>query len=116
MAIDVSASMRQASLGTELAFTVVQRTAKSFLRARTGDQIGLILFGSKPYIQTPLSFNTQAVSAMVDEASIGLAGDGTSLSDAIGLAVTRLRQRDISQRVLVLLTDGANTSGELSGV
>ena len=113
LAIDVSASMRQASLGTELAINVVRRTAQTFIAQRAGDQIGLVLFGSRPYLQAPLSFDARAVSEMVNEASIGLAGEGTALGDAIGLAITRLKGRHHAQRVLVLLTDGANTGGEL---
>lgn len=114
LAMDVSASMRSANLGQEIAMAVVRRTARAFLARRNGDRVGLLLFGTRPYIQAPLTFDLRAVAQMTGEAVIGLAGDGTALGDALGLAVSRLRTLENEARVLVMLTDGANTSGVLT--
>jgi Ca-activated chloride channel family protein len=72
-----------------------------------------VLFGSRAYLQTPLTFDTETTAILLNESEIGLAGRETAIGDAIGLAVKRLRDDAASERVLVLLTDGANTSGEV---
>ncbi len=77
--------------------------------------MGLILFGRQAYLQVPLTFDRRTVQVLLAESEIGLAGKETAIGDAIGLAVKRLSAReDGSDRVLVLLTDGANTAGEVS--
>ena len=87
--------------------------AGEFIQGRRGDRVGLILFGSRAYLQTPLTFDTETTALLLDEAEIGLAGRETAIGDAIGLAVKRLRNDAANDRVLILLTDGANTSGEV---
>ena len=93
--------------------TVVKRAAKQFVQARTGDRIGLILFGSQAYLQTPLTFDRTSVLMRIDDATVGLAGKTTSIGDALGLAVKRLQNVPSASRVIILLTDGANNSGVL---
>jgi Ca-activated chloride channel homolog len=87
--------------------------AGEFIERRIGDRLGLILFGEQAYLQTPLTFDRTTVKTLLYESAIGLAGQRTAIGDAIGLAVKRLREQDEQSRVLVLLTDGANTSGEV---
>lgn len=94
--------------------TVVKRAAKSFVNARAGDKIGLILFGSRAYLQTPLTFDRPSVLSRIDDATVGLAGQTTSIGDALGLAVKRLQNVPKKSRVVILLTDGANNSGVLA--
>ncbi|MFA5959002.1 MAG: VWA domain-containing protein [Tatlockia sp.] len=93
--------------------TVVKHTAREFVRARTGDHIGLILFGTRAYLQTPLTYDHNNVLQRLDDASVGLAGQTTSIGDAIGLAVKHLQDVPAKSRVIILLTDGANNSGVL---
>ena len=114
LALDVSASMRTVVLGSEMGLDIMRRTARSFVASRAGDRIGLIVFGSKAYVQAPLTFDLHAVNAMVDEAFIGLAGEGTALGDAIALGVARLREMQRDERVLILLTDGSSTDGVMT--
>lgn len=114
LAVDVSASMRNAHLGQEIAMAAVRRTARTFVRRRIGDRVGLVLFGTQPYVQAPLTFDLEAVGQMVNDAVIGLAGEGTALGDALALSVSRLRALADEERVLVLLSDGANTSGVMT--
>ena len=61
---------------------------------------GLLLFGTEPYIQAPLTFDLGTVKTLLDESGIGMAGRATAIGDAIGLAVKRLRDRPQDQRVL----------------
>lgn len=78
--------------------------------------MGLILFGSKAYLQAPLTFDRHTVRVWLDEAKIGIAGKNTAIGDAIGLALKRLRQRPAQSRVLILVTDGANNGGEIAPI
>ena len=117
LAVDVSGSMqeRDMTLGRNRVdrLTAVKKVAGDFIKQREGDQIGLILFGDLAYLQTPLSQDRKTVHILLDEAQIGLAGKRTAIGDAIGLAVKRLREQDEKNRVLILLTDGSNTSGSV---
>lgn len=118
VAVDVSGSMDYADMtwdGTEVSrLDLVKKLFGDFIEGRRGDRVGLILFGTRAYLQAPLTFDRSTVRIWLDEALIGIAGKDTALGDAIGLAVKRLRQRPAESRVLVLITDGANTAGEIS--
>jgi len=115
MAVDLSGSMEMDDMviaGQRVdRLTAVKAVAGEFIEGRHGDRLGLILFGQQAYLQTPLTFDRTTVRTLLDEAAIGLAGKETAIGDAIGLAVKRLRQQPEENRVLVLLTDGANTAG-----
>jgi len=92
---------------------VVKRAAAQFVEDRAGDKIGLILFGTRAYLQTPLTYDRHSVLMRIEDATAGLAGKTTSIGDALGLAVKRLEDVPKKGRVIILLTDGANTSGVL---
>jgi Ca-activated chloride channel homolog len=117
LAVDISGSMdtRDMILNRTAVnrLKVVKKVAGEFIQRRHGDRVGLILFGSRAYLQTPLTFDTETTATLLDESEIGLAGRETAIGDAIGLAVKRMRDDAAADRVLVLLTDGANTSGEV---
>ncbi|RPH98236.1 MAG: VWA domain-containing protein [Lysobacterales bacterium] len=117
LAVDISGSMDTQDMVLDgqavNRLAVVKRVAGEFIQRRKGDRVGLVLFGSRAYLQTPLTFDTETTAILLDESEIGLAGRETAIGDAIGLAVKRLREDAASERVLILLTDGANTSGEV---
>jgi Ca-activated chloride channel family protein len=117
LAVDLSGSMKidDMRLNNQAVdrLAMLKQVLGEFIARREGDRLGLILFGERAYLQTPLTFDRATVQAMLDEAVIGLAGDATAIGDAIGLAIKRLRERPAQNRVLILLTDGANTAGEV---
>lgn len=117
LAVDLSGSMEMEDFVIEdqvvNRLIATQQVAGRFIDRRIGDRVGLILFGEHAYLQAPLSFDRTTVKTLLNEAVIGLAGDKTAIGDAIGLAVKRLRHNPKQQRVLILLTDGANTAGEI---
>ena len=117
LAIDTSGSMsiEDMQLGGSAVprFAAIQAIGSDFVARREGDRVGLILFGTRAYLLVPLTFDLKTVGRQLMESAIGLAGRETAIGDAVGLAVKRLRDRPQEQRVLVLLTDGVNTSGEL---
>jgi len=120
LAVDISGSMgtEDLLLGGQLVnrLTVVKNVVGEFIEAREGDRVGLILFGTNAYLQAPLTFDLETVHRLLTEAPVGIAGGKTAIGDAIGLAVKRLRQRPQGDRVLILLTDGANNVGEVAPV
>ncbi|GAA0421945.1 VWA domain-containing protein [Cocleimonas flava] len=117
MSVDISMSMDEPDMiisGRRMTrISAVKAVASDFIQNREGDRIGLILFGSQAYLQAPLTFDRKTVSTLLEESFLGLAGRATAIGDAIGLAVKRLRNEDEKNRVLILLTDGANTAGNV---
>ncbi len=120
LAVDISGSMgtEDLQLGGQLVnrLTVVKNVVRDFIQERQGDRVGLILFGTNAYVQAPLTFDLPTVNQLLIEAPVGIAGGKTAIGDAIGLAVKRLRQRPAGDKVLILLTDGANNVGEVAPV
>ncbi len=117
LAIDCSGSMATEDMGGgQSRLQVVQQVAGRFVSGRHGDQVGLILFGTRPYLQAPLTSDLGTVHRFLDEAVVGVAGPQTAIGDAIGLAIKTLRQdnrraRTRRQPLMILLTDGGNNAG-----
>lgn len=118
LAVDISGSMEQADMqvGNKLVdrLTVVKTVVGEFVARRRGDRMGLVVFGSNAYLQTPLTFDLETLNSLLQDVLIGFAGKDTAIGDAIGLAVKRLKDRPENARVIILLTDGANTSGQVA--
>lgn len=118
LAVDLSGSMQEHDfiLDNRVVdrLTATKAVAADFIQKRKGDRIGLILFGDQAYVQVPLTFDRQTVLQLLDEAFLTLAGERTAIGDAIGLALKRLQNSPEKNRVLILLTDGANTAGSVS--
>ncbi|WP_367606843.1 VWA domain-containing protein [Legionella sp. W05-934-2] len=117
MALDLSGSMEVDDMllhGRPVSrLAVVKRAAEQFVKARAGDRIGLILFGSKAYLQTPLTYDRLTVLDRIQDATVGLAGKTTAIGDALGLSVKRLQDVPAKGRIIILLTDGVNNAGLL---
>lgn len=118
MVLDLSGSMEISDMllsGQPVSrLAVVKRAAEQFVLGRSGDRIGLILFGTRAYLQTPLTYDRNNVLQRLEDATAGLAGKTTSIGDALGLAVKRLDKVSKKGRVIILLTDGANNTGVLA--
>ncbi len=119
LAVDLSGSMdaKDFELGGRRVdrLTATKAVASDFIARREGDRLGLILFGERAYLQVPLTLDRETVNVLLMEAFIGLAGEKTAIGDAITLAVKRIHDQGAAagEQVLVLLTDGANTAGEI---
>ena len=118
MAVDLSGSMQEQDfiLNRQVVDRLVatKAVAGEFISKRSGDRIGLVLFGDQAYVQAPLTFDRHTVLQLLKESAIGLAGERTAIGDAIGLALKRLQNSPEKNRVLILMTDGANTAGSVS--
>ncbi|MFT5117775.1 MAG: Ca-activated chloride channel family protein [Kiritimatiellia bacterium] len=130
LAVDISDSMSQEDMTINnrpaSRLLAVKQVVSDFIQQRKGDRVGLILFGTNAYLQTPLTFDTASVEQFLQEAQLGFAGPKTAMGDAIGLSVKRLKDRVTNSstdtnnasninnsKVIILLTDGANTAGEV---
>jgi len=117
LAVDTSRSMEaldftvQGQRVTRIA--VVKGVLERFIKAREGDRIGVVVFGSQVFVLSPMTLDLQAVHSLVEGIVARMAGDGTAIGDAIGLGVKKLRERPEGSRVLILVTDGENTEGSL---
>ena len=118
LAVDLSDSMRTGDFKIEgqqvNRLQATKQVASEFIEGRHGDRLGLILFGTQAYLQAPLTFDSKTVNRLLQESAIGLAGERTAIGDAIGLAIKRLDPETDNSRVLILMTDGANTAGEVT--
>ena len=121
LAVDLSGSMEVEDMQMRgkpaPRISAVKEVLADFIQRRKGDRLGLILFGTQAYVQSPLTFDRSTVQVFLKEAQIGFAGEKqTAIGDAIGLAVKRLRARPGDRHVMVLLTDGQNNGGEIKPI
>src|SRR3569623_1273961 len=118
LAIDLSGSMRTEDMhlaGQDVSrFEAVEAIASDFIARRAGDELGLVLFGSRACLGTPLTYDLGAVRAQLQGAAVGLAGTEPAIGAAIAVAVKRLAGLPQQARVLVLLTDGVNNAGNIA--
>ena len=118
LAVDLSGSMKEKDMelnGKSVnRLEVVKNVLRTFITRRSGDRLGLILFGSQAYLQTPLTFDIKTLLQMLEESELGLAGERTAIGDSIGLAIKKMKNLSSEEKVLILLTDGQNTAGEVS--
>lgn len=118
VAVDLSGSMKiddmQINGRSVNRLTMTKHVLYDFIQRRVGDRLGLILFADTAYMQAPLTFDRETVATLLDEAIIGLVGEQTAIGDAIGLAVKRFDDKADSNKVLILLTDGQNTAGNIT--
>ena len=118
IAVDLSGSMKIDDMqinGRQVdRLKMIKYVLSDFIERRVGDRLGLILFADTAYLQAPLTYDRDTVNQLLNESLIGLVGEQTAIGDAIGLAIKRFNAREKSNKVLVLLTDGQNTAGNIS--
>jgi hypothetical protein len=113
LVVDISGSMETPDMKINddeaQRIDVVKKVVGEFVAKRSGDRVGLVLFGSQAYLQTPLTFDRNTLVQQLNEAQLGFAGERTAIGDGIALSAKRLQDREQKSRVMILLTDGANT-------
>lgn len=118
LAVDLSGSMEIADMQLNDQnvdrLSMVKAVLGDFITRREGDRLGLIFFADTAFLQTPMTYDRETVRQMLNESVLGLVGERTAIGDAIALAVKRFKRKQQTNRVLVLLTDGQNTAGNLS--
>lgn len=121
LAIDISGSMDAgdfvAADGANLQrLEGVRQVVTRFIEAREGDRIALIVFGTRAYVQAPLTEDHDTIIDLLETTRVAMAGQQTALGDAIGLAISTFESSDVEQRLLILLSDGADTASRMSPV
>ncbi|OPA86188.1 hypothetical protein BFW87_25925 [Pseudomonas fluorescens] len=119
LAIDISQSMETQDFtdanGQKIdRLAAVKGVVHDFIQRRKDDRIGLILFGSGAYPQAPLTLDHASLSLLLDDSGIGMAGPNTAIGDAIGLGLKLLDQAHEPEKVLILLTEGNDTSSAIT--
>lgn len=118
IAVDLSGSMKEEDMVVNGRQTnrlaMIKSVLARFIERRVGDRLGLILFADTAYLQAPLTYDRETVEQLLNEAVIGLVGEQTAIGDAIGLSIKRFQDREESNKVLILLTDGQNTAGNIT--
>lgn len=118
LAVDLSGSMEakdftNAHGQTVDRLTAVKEVLDAFLEKRQGDRVGLIFFGSAPFVQAPFTEDLKICRQLLDEAQVKMAGPQTAFGDALGLAITVFERSPVKERVLIALTDGNDTASKV---
>jgi Ca-activated chloride channel homolog len=118
LALDLSQSMDTNDFktpGGELItrFEAVRSVVTDFVKRRTADRIGMIVFGDAPYPEAPFTLDHVTVETMIANALPGMAGPRTALGDAIGLAIKMFADSNAPEKVLIVLTDGNDTASKM---
>jgi Ca-activated chloride channel family protein len=120
LAVDASHSMEAMDFTVNNAqvtrMAVLKGVLNKFINNRTGDRVGLIVFGSQAYTIAPLTYDLDSVRQQLDDVVPNIAGQGTAMGDAIGLGVKKLRERPEGSRVLILVADGGNSAGTIAPI
>jgi Ca-activated chloride channel homolog len=118
LALDISQSMETPDFispeGKRITrIDAVKQVVDGFIQRRTGDRIGLIVFGLAPYPQSPFTLDHSTCRALLRETQAGMAGPQTMIGDAIGLSIKEFENSEAKERVLILLTDGNDTGSRM---
>lgn len=115
LVIDISSSMLAEDLKPNR-FIAVREVAKDFVNRRTNDRIGLVVFARESITLVPPTLDHRLVSQQLEQMDMGIVRDGTAIGMGVATAANRLRDSDATSRVIVLLTDGENNSGEIDPI
>jgi Ca-activated chloride channel homolog len=116
IALDISGSMAARDFEPNDRLFVAKQTIEKFIEGRKVDRIGLVLFSSKAFTQTPLTLDYGIIRQFLEKAQIGMIEDGTAIGMALVTATNRLRDSTAKSKVVVLLTDGDNNAGRVDPV
>ena len=113
LVLDISSSMLADDFQPNR-LEAVKKTAVNFINSRKSDRIGIIVFAGESFIQCPLTVDKLVLKSLIDEINIvSKEYDGTAIGMAIANATNRLRKSLVKSKVMVLLSDGSNNSGEI---
>jgi len=121
LAVDLSGSMSIEDMVTSGGnnidrLTAVKQVLNDFIDKRKGDRLGLVLFANHAYLQTPLTFDRNTVQEQLGRTVLGLIGQSTAIGEGLGIATKTFINSEAPQRVIILLSDGANTAGVIDPV
>ncbi|PYV90864.1 MAG: aerotolerance regulator BatA [Acidobacteria bacterium] len=113
IAIDISGSMAAEDFRPKNRISVAKQVVKDFVQGRRSDRIGLVIFAAKSFTKCPLTIDYDVLLRQIDDVHLGAIEDGTAIGNGLATAINRLRLSKAKSRVIILLTDGVNNSGEI---
>lgn len=114
VALDLSTSMQAADFKPRNRFFVAKEVLKEFVLSRPNDRLGLVVFAADAYTQCPLTLDHNVLLNIIEQLELGVIADGTAIGNGLATAVNRLRQSEAKSKVVILITDGDNNSGNVS--
>lgn len=112
-AMDVSTSMLARDF-TPDRISAAKDIAIEFIAQRPTDRMGIVVFAGESYTQCPLTTDRATLINLMKEVQTDLIEDGTAIGNGLATAVARMMESDAKSRVVILLTDGVNNSGEIA--
>jgi len=116
LCLDISGTMQACDFAPQNRLAVAKERAKEFIAKRTGDRIGLVIFAATSLTQCPLTLDRTLLADLIDRVDFGLLEDGTAIGMGIASAAARLKESKAKERVIILLTDGRNNTGDIDPV
>ena len=113
MALDVSGSMLSQDLQPDR-LQAAKKVAAEFITDRKNDNIGLVIFAGESFTQCPLTTDHKVLLNLLNEINFGMIEDGTAIGLGLANSVNRLKDSSSDSRVVILLTDGTNNSGQIA--
>ena len=113
ISMDCSGSMQAEDFKPFDRLAESKRVIKDFVEKRKNDRIGLVVFGNDAFTQCPLTLDHDMLSTLIDQITIGIAGDGTAIGMGIATGLNRLKSSKSHSKIMILMTDGENNSGEI---
>lgn len=115
LTLDISTSMKAEDLKPNR-LEAAKEVAESFINKRISDRIGLVLFARKSFTMVPPTLDYDLLKQLLSDVEMGVVEDGTAIGMGIATAVNRLKESRAESKVIILLTDGQNNSGEIDPV
>ena len=115
MVLDISGSMLAEDLKPNR-LNAAKIVIDNFIKGRTSDRIGLVVFARDAFTQCPLTIDYNVLRNLLAEIHSGMIEDGTAIGNAIANGVNRLKESNAKSRIIILLTDGVNNSGEVDPI
>lgn len=112
MALDISGSMLARDFSPDR-LTAAQDIGSKFIIARPTDRIGLVVFAGEAFTQSPITTDHVSLVNLMNQIKSGMIADGTAIGNGLATAVNRLKESDAPSKVIILLTDGVNNSGQI---
>lgn len=118
LAMDASGSMAQSGFDEnnrlKTKFNTTLALSQDFIQKRFDDNMGIVIFGTFAYTASPLTYDLESLSYLLEMTNVGLAGESTAIGDAIMQSIRTLSYGEAQNKAIILLTDGYHNAGQTS--